>query len=450
MSTITAFLQQVRSAFDYKNGLVLCQLFQFYDNDPNVQALRYEIAQGIHYKGVIDSTFDDYTNAQKNFLSAYLDLVQHLNDPDALKVYDLYSTMFSMYLVQFSNPDSNWQVPLFKQLSSMLVQLAFRVDRMSGFTSSDKDKKMDDATRLLSKCFNATISDRNDGSSFEISKKQAVLHVTNLAFKLYFKLRQIRMCRTFISHLAKENVQIDTFPKSQQITYRYYLGRYYLFESQVRKAERELDIAFRKCTRHATRNKRLILIYLISARMVLGIFPRPELLAKYNLMDKYHSLCTAIKQGNLSGYQYHLERYMPLLLREGNYMMLKERVKVIIWRCLFRKVYILLREPGKTPTLPFAQCLIALQFSSGDQTYDMLDIECLLVSLLDQSYLKGYLHHQKQIAVLSKNLAFPRIRDVRVITERYDDAAVEAHLAAHAASSSLQGTSENAFMSMET
>jgi hypothetical protein len=67
-----------------------------------------------------------------------------------------------------------------------------------------------------------------------------------------------------------------------------------------------------------------------------------------------------------------------------------------------------------------------------------------------QSYLKGYLHHQKQIAVLSKNLAFPRIRDVRVITERYDDAAVEAHLAAHAASSSLQGTSESAFMSMET
>jgi hypothetical protein len=114
MSTITAFLQQVRSAFDYKNGLVLCQLFQFYDSDPNVQALRYEMAQvtivfltsvafhdlvlinkqGIQYKGVIESTFADYTNAQKNFLSAYLILVQHLNDPDALKVYDLYSTMF--------------------------------------------------------------------------------------------------------------------------------------------------------------------------------------------------------------------------------------------------------------------------------------------------------------------------------------------------------------------
>lgn len=43
------------------------------------------------------------------------------------------------------------------------------------------------------------------------------------------------MCRTFISHLAKENIQIDMFPKSQQVTYRYYLGRYYLFESQVRK-----------------------------------------------------------------------------------------------------------------------------------------------------------------------------------------------------------------------
>lgn len=85
---------------------------------------------------------------------------------------------------------------------------------------------------------------------------------------------------------------------------------------------------------------RLILIYLISARMVLGTFPRPELLAKYNLMDKYHTLCSAIKQGNLSGYQYHLERHMPTLLREGNYIMLKERVKVVIWRCLFRRVWV--------------------------------------------------------------------------------------------------------------
>lgn len=64
--------------------------------------------------------------------------------------------------------------------------------------------------------------------------------------------------------------------------------------------------------------------------------------------------------------------------------------------------------------------------------------------------MKGYLHHQKQIAVLSKNVAFPRVRDVRVITERYDDAAVEAHLAAQPAISQLHNASESAFMSMET
>lgn len=149
--------------------------------------------------------------------------------------------------------------------------------------------------------------------------------------------------------------------------------------------------------------------------MVLGIFPRPELLAKYNLMDKYHALCTAIKQGNLAGYQYHLERHLPTLLREGNYIMLKERVKVVIWRTLFRKVWALsldvlqsradrnmltdhhlfvissfmfLHVPGTIPTLPFAQCLIALRFSSRDQSYDMLDIECLMVSLLDQVILR--------------------------------------------------------------
>ncbi|KAM3581053.1 hypothetical protein VKS41_006499 [Umbelopsis sp. WA50703] len=94
MSTVTAYLQQVRSAIDYKNAPTLCQLLQFYDNDPNVQALRLELAQGVNGKVIVENLFSDHTNALKNFLSAYLELVQHLQDPDALAVYDRYSAMF--------------------------------------------------------------------------------------------------------------------------------------------------------------------------------------------------------------------------------------------------------------------------------------------------------------------------------------------------------------------
>jgi hypothetical protein len=52
------------------------------------------LEQGVDGKALVESVFGDYTNAHQRFLSAYLELVQHLQDPDALTVYDRYSAMF--------------------------------------------------------------------------------------------------------------------------------------------------------------------------------------------------------------------------------------------------------------------------------------------------------------------------------------------------------------------
>lgn len=72
-------------------------------------------------------------------------------------------------------------------------------------------------------------------------------------------------------------------------------------------------------------------------------------------------------------------------------------------------------------------------------------------------YMKGYLHHQKQIAVLSKKLAFPRVRNVRVLTERYNEDGFEEYLAEEARLSSEQplhdgvsNDSQTMYMSMDT
>lgn len=68
----------------------------------------------------------------------------------------------------------------------------------------------------------------------ETSKRQGIFHITNLAFKLYFKLNNVRMCQTMISNIRTGGVDLDEFPISEQVTYKYYLGRYSLFHGRLK------------------------------------------------------------------------------------------------------------------------------------------------------------------------------------------------------------------------
>lgn len=48
---------------------------------------------------------------------------------------------------------------------------------------------------------------------------------------------------------------IDEFPKSDRVTFRYYLGRLYFLEEDYSKAEHELNLAFKECTNKNLKNK---------------------------------------------------------------------------------------------------------------------------------------------------------------------------------------------------
>lgn len=93
-----------------------------------------------------------------------------------------------------------------------------------------KARKANLAARLVSKVFNIMLADR---SPIETSKRQGIFHITNLAFKVYFKLDSVRMCQTFISNINSGGLDLDMFPISQQVTYKYYIGRYALYHGRL-------------------------------------------------------------------------------------------------------------------------------------------------------------------------------------------------------------------------
>jgi len=75
---------------------------------------------------------------------------------------------------------------------------------------------------------------------------------------------------------------LSRYPKSQQVTYKYYVGRKHLFDNDFQTAEKYLTFAFEHCHKKCQGNKRAILIYLIPVKMLLGQMPTLWMLQKYD------------------------------------------------------------------------------------------------------------------------------------------------------------------------
>ncbi|CAO3653955.1 unnamed protein product [Mucor hiemalis] len=241
--------------------------------------------------------------------------------------------------------------------------------------------------------FNTMLADR---SPIDTSKRQGIFHVTNLAFKVYFKLNSMRMCQTFISNIEKGGLELHMFPISQQVTYKYYLGRYSLYHGKLKQAQSCLLYAFEKCHASQWHNKRTILHYLIPTRIILGYFPSVQLLEKYQLAAPFVNMMKLIRAGDIHGYYEHIETHFNYFYSKLTYLLLKERGIVLVWRCLIKNVYNIKQHSTTTPAssvLDFNYCLTALKLSSRNQNYTIEDMECMLVSLVSQVKKSNQIHN---------------------------------------------------------
>ncbi|KAI8878751.1 hypothetical protein K501DRAFT_258040 [Backusella circina FSU 941] len=342
-------------------------------------------------------------------------------DDDIGVLFDAFATFYSAIIPVFNGSGTCYQVETIKYISNTLVTLAFEADKAHQLQHT-KSRKADTAARLLSKTFNIMLADRS--SSPDQSKRLGIFHVTNLAFRVYFRLNSIRMCQTFISNIDSGGVILEHFPISQQVTYRYYLGRYALLQGQLKKAKDNLWFAFNHCHAEQYHNKRVILHYMIPTMLILGHFPSHTLLEKYQLTEQFSTLLHTLKCGNVAGYLAHLEQHVDYFYSKMTYFLLRERGVVLVWRCLIKNIYYQKNVQGNQ--LTFADCLIGFNYSTKSYL-ELEDIECLFVSLISQGYIRGYVHHQYQRVILSKQDPFRPISKVNIITSRYDEDAMEDH-----------------------
>jgi len=277
----------------------------------------------------------------------------------------------------------------------------------------------------------------------------------------HFKMNQIRLCATIHSNIKTASIPsyLYLYPKSEQCAYNYYHGRHYFYADQFVNALSTLERAYALARPRDHQQRKMIARYMIAAAIILGKFPSEALLARpecAGLGDMFLPICHAIRLGDFRGFRCALGDEGPdsgrkqFWIRTELYLTLKLRCQVLLWRGLVRRAFLLtrseqtgMRKKGP-PTLDMRHILVLAGFLHGpkrihnplflgddedsdtdsdlddDETsyyglrVEMVDVECAVISLLDQGFIKGYIARQSSgpVLVLGKSDAFPPVAEL--------------------------------------
>ncbi|KAF7870201.1 uncharacterized protein EAF02_009391 [Botrytis sinoallii] len=313
-------------------------------------------------------------------------------------------------------------------------------------------------------------------------KKVGIYSFANLALKLFFQCRKTRLANQLITNITQHSPPLELYPASQRVTYLYYLGRYFFSNTHFYLAQCSLQAAYDQCHAQCINQRRLILIYLISSNMILGRFPSRPFMSRpeaAGVLERFTPIVKAIKLGNLAAFKRSLGPEggnQKWLFDKGILLPLMYRCETYVWRSLARRVLCLTYQwpfdpnSKKAPTLNLADLVTAAQYCQkilegwqrpadsaafmqsgrthtntmfitaqdlvkppvvlklspndgviwGGKMPEMLDVEAIVASLVQQGLLRGFISHiQGKFAILGAkqrggplNAGFPPIWEV--------------------------------------
>jgi hypothetical protein len=413
MAPVQEVVHAVGSAIEKQDGEALAEALQQISSSRSNAALIAQLTAGrIDVRALSSSVLD---RPYDEMLAEQLDSLVAIHCNDHVKAYSHQESACTKFHSVFEK-DTSWSLPAMHRLDLLLRMAAVRADaalKMSAAGGGDITTTQEAAVRVLQKSFTICISDR---AELKVSKKWGTLHVINNLFKIYFKLNKLTLCKNLIKAvdgsgfpkaLYGEELMGRSFPMEQLVTYRYFVGRLSLLNSQFGVAQDHLLFAFKKCPAASYKNKRLILRYLVPVRLVHeGVFASRALLTEYDL-PQFVPLCHAVHRGDLRLFERQLDDYQHLFIRHGSYLLV-ERAKTIAYRNFFRRVYSL--HPEGTTKLDVAMLKRCLDATGVNLDHD--EIECVLANLIYKGYIKGYLSHQHGKLVVGKTNAFPDLKQV--------------------------------------
>ncbi|RPD66879.1 COP9 signalosome complex subunit 12 [Lentinus tigrinus ALCF2SS1-7] len=343
-----------------------------------------------YYEGSLESPWDEVA-------IQYVLVVNLCAKKRAADAFKEECTLVSLFL-RFFAVNSGWTLPALFSILRDLRDLAFDVGPGTA--------NMEEAARIISKAFSNCVTDRQ--SPIQESRKWGVYYVVGLILKCYFRVKRISLSKNILRAIeANPDIPpLSQYPRSHQVTYRYYIGMLSFLNEDFAKAEQELTLAFYNCYTGAHSNQERILTYLIPLRMFRGHLPSKELLQRFPVLeDLYTPFITAIRTGDIRSYDATLDRFERRLV-DLNLWLTLDRARELCIRGLFRRVWIAAEKSTRVPVSMFHA---ALTISAEDMASE--EAECLVANMIYKGFMRGYISHEKQMVVIAKTDAFPRLAD---------------------------------------
>ncbi|KAK4451666.1 protein CSN12 [Podospora aff. communis PSN243] len=348
------------------------------------------------------------------------------------KVYEEWKEVLSILIRGYNSSGfESWTIPCLYVTGKYLREFAIKADAERGSSldnttepnfqddfdpESQKNHYLEDCARQLNRVFNLCLSDR---APLETSRKWGIYHVANLLFKTYFKLNSASLSKNILKALSAgrgDMPPLESLPKSQQVTFKYYEGVLRFLEEDYVHAEKFLTEAWSMCHKNAMKNKELILTYLVPCHLLTThTLPSEKLLEPYPRLQKlFLPLSQHIRKGELHQFDLALQENEDELVKRRIYLTL-ERGRDIALRNLLRKVFIAggfepPKAEGDRPVrrtrVPVAEFAAAISLGS-QETLENDEVECFLANMIYKSLMKGYIARERGIVVLSKSGAFP-------------------------------------------
>ncbi|ODV65963.1 hypothetical protein HYPBUDRAFT_112074 [Hyphopichia burtonii NRRL Y-1933] len=358
---------------------------------------------------------------------SFIQLSQEMNPWSAVESFDLYTKYLNDLAVAFSNSKRGGIiVDLLKSSVEEILPLATKLDIQLYYKEDCRQPRLTYIATILLKVFNNIRSQAGEEDQQLKLKKTILLFMGNKLCQVYFKIGNPLLCRNVFSNMNNANLQFSYFPPDQQVTYRYYLGRFYFIKNQFIDSYQHFEWCLNKMV-HMQNHKNItqLLKYWIPAGIMLGKFMN---LTQINLvfyngqgpafLSVYQKISDSIKQGNFQLFYSLLDENYSFLKQNQLLVALSSKCNLLILRNLIKKVWII---TGRQPKLNFDDIKLALQLliANSNKVLMYLDqdqtIENIFVSLIDQNLVKGKLFPRLRVVLLSKINVFPTVSEINFV-----------------------------------
>ncbi|GIZ48843.1 hypothetical protein CKM354_001188700 [Cercospora kikuchii] len=221
-----------------------------------------------------------------------------------------------------------------------------------------RDTLPERAADTLRKAFTTCLNDRTSGLGKDgrpTGKKRGIYKIANICLKILFQCRKTRNATMIFINIGNQSPPLSAYPRSEQVTYLYYLGRFLFQTNHFYRAQEALQRAYdlSPADPSCVRQRRYILVFLTTCNLILGRFPSQALLQRpeaLHFQQHFGPIMQAMRTGNLASFRKHLDYDSPSadwLLHFRVLLQLRNRCEVHVWRALIIRTWRICGAKGR-------------------------------------------------------------------------------------------------------